>query len=109
MVEEKKDYSEQAARYKAFMTLVGVLAIILLGCTYCLLIGKMAAADYEKVLLMLGVPTLLGMSFHAFFNENTAKEKDNVKTNIEGDVKSIVNATSVEPIKPGESGDVKHN
>ena len=76
---EKPDYSEQVARYKAFMLLTGSLVTILLGCTAALLFGKMDAASYEKVILMLGVPTLLGMAFHAFFNENTTKGGDNVQ------------------------------
>lgn len=79
-MDEKVDYSEQKARFKAFMLLTGALVFILIGCTFCLWFKKMAAADYEKVLLMLGVPTLLGMAFHAFFNEN--KEVENVKKNI---------------------------
>lgn len=79
MADEKPDYSEQVARYKAFMLLTGALVFILIGCTVCLWFGKMDAASYEKVLLMLGVPTLLGMAFHAFFNENTTKGGDNVQ------------------------------
>lgn len=78
MDKEKPDYSEQVARYKAFMLLVGALVVILIGCTVSLWFGKMSSQDYEKVLLMLGVPTLLGMAFHAFFNENKLEDK-NVK------------------------------
>ncbi|RTL04638.1 hypothetical protein EKK58_10025 [Candidatus Dependentiae bacterium] len=76
---EEQQYSEQRARYKAFMLLTGALVVILVGCTICLWFSKMDAASYEKVLLMLGVPTLLGMAFHAFFNENnpTKKKEEN--------------------------------
>ena len=79
---EKPDYSEQVARYKAFMLLTGALVFVLVGCTLALLLGKIDPAVYEKVLLTLGVPTLLGMAFHAFFNENKEETKDAKKIEV---------------------------
>lgn len=95
MTIEKEDYSEQKARFKAFMLLTGALCFILVGCTVCLWFGKMDAASYEKVLLMLGVPTLLGMAFHAFFNENTTKGDSNVQK---------IDANTVSVGGPGAAG-----
>jgi len=96
MATEKEDYSENRARYKAFMLLTGALVLILVGCTVCLWYSKMNVADYEKVLQMLGVPTLLGMAFHAFFVENSSpKGGDNVQK---------IDANSVTVGGPGTSG-----
>lgn len=96
MAELKEDYSEQKARFKAFMLLVSALVVILVGCTICLWFTKMAVADYEKVLQMLGVPTLLGMAFHAFFVENsTPKGGDNVQK---------IDANTVSVGGPGAAG-----
>lgn len=78
---DKADYSEGRARYKAFMLLTLCLAIILVGNTVCLWFGKIQPDLYDKVLLTLGVPTLLGMAFHAFFNENQTGGKDVKKIN----------------------------
>lgn len=89
---EKPDYSEQVARYKAFMLLVSALVLILVGCTVALLMGKMLIADYDKVLLTLGVPTLLGMAFHAFFNENKEESKDAKKVQVNADNVTTLNA-----------------
>lgn len=96
MITENEDYSEGRARYKAFMLLTGALALILIGCTVCLWFGKMNVADYEKVLQMLGVPTLLGMAFHAFFVENSSpKGGDNVQK---------IDANTVSVGGPGAAG-----
>lgn len=93
MAKDKPDYSEQVARYKAFMLLTAALVVILMGCTVSLLFGKMTSQDYEKVILMLGVPTLLGMAFHAFFNENKKEEKRDV-TKIDSVSDSVINDNS---------------
>lgn len=95
MAVEKEDYSEGRARYKAFMLLVTCVGLILVGCTVCLFMKIIDTAGYEKILQMLGVPTLLGMAFHAFFNENTAKGGDNVQK---------IDANSVSVGGPGNVG-----
>lgn len=95
MAELKEDYSENRARYKAFMLLTGALVIIIIGDTICLWFGRITIADYEKVLQMLGVPTLLGMAFHAFFVENATKGGDNVQK---------IDAQSVSVGGPGNAG-----
>lgn len=99
---EKPDYSEQVARYKAFMLLTGALVFILVGCTICLWYNKMNAADYEKVLLMLGVPTLLGMAFHAFFNENKEEKQDAKTIEVSADHVDAFNSGN-----PGQGGESK--
>lgn len=88
---EKPDYSEQVARYKAFMLLTGSLVIVLVGNTVCLWFNKITPELYEKVLLTLGVPTLLGMAFHAFFNEN---KKDNDDKKVEVNAETVSNVST---------------
>lgn len=89
---DKPNYSEQTARYKAFMLLVGSLVVVLVGCTICLWFKKIDPSIYKEVLLILGIPTLMGMAFSAFFNENKKENEDGKKININADTVSTVSS-----------------
>lgn len=91
---EKPDYSEQVARYKAFMLLVGALVLVVVGNTVCLWFNKITPELYEKVLLTLGVPTLLGMAFHAFFNENKKEPGDDKKIQVNADTVGTITSAA---------------
>lgn len=97
--EGKEEYSENKARYKAFMLLVTALVIILVGDTICLWFNKITPEIYKETMLLLGIPTLLGMAFHAFFVTEDKKGDKDVKATV--DPAGGVSITSSEPGKSG--------
>lgn len=69
------DYQAKG-RYISFLIFTYTLCFILVFTTVLLIINKLAIADYKEVIIVLGVPTIIGMAFNSFFHTNPNQDAD---------------------------------
>lgn len=65
---------QSKGRYIAFLAFTFTLCFILLFTTALLIINKLAIADYKEIIIVLGIPTIVGMAFNSFFHTNPKPE-----------------------------------
>lgn len=74
-------------RYLAFLAFTFTLCFILILSTILLMLSKMPIADYKEIIIVLGIPTIVGMAFNSFFHTNPKTD----------DVKEVVAAPAAAP------------
>lgn len=77
---------------KVFLIIVVTLCIIAMLLTVNVLIGKLPIESYEKIMEILGIPTLIGMIVTSFIHSNIKDapvDSDVNKTTLTTEVKSV--------------------
>lgn len=63
-------------RYLAFISFALTLCFILVIATGCLFFKVIDIAAYKEIIMVLGIPTIIGMAFNSFFHTNPKPEDD---------------------------------